>query len=134
MFCLEKSNGFCDSLSFLCGCGEELGLDVFGSYICWSQVYRVGGFSVFHQFFLQKCWLRYGGVSEPELSFVRGDVSCVCFNCPCGCCCHGMLSQEMLVFWLSSCMAFVYHSACLIRESDRQVFCSVGGEDWSCGM
>ena len=84
--------------------------------------------------FLQKCWLRYGGVSEPELSFVRGDVSCVCFNCPCGCCCHGMLSQEMLVFWLSSCMAFVYHSACLIRESDRQVFCSVGGEDWSCGM
>jgi hypothetical protein len=77
MFCLEKSNGFCDSLSFLCGCGEELGLDVFGSYICWSQVYRVGGFSVFHQFFLQKCWLRYGGVSEPELSFVRGDVSCV---------------------------------------------------------
>lgn len=134
MFCLEKSNGFCDSLSFLCGCGEELGLDVFGSYICWSQVYRVGGFLVFHQFFLQKCWLRYGGVSEPELSFVRGDVSCVCFNCPCGCCCHGMLSQEMLVFWLSSCMAFVYHSACLIRDADRQVFCSVGGEDWSCGM
>lgn len=114
MFCVEKSKGFCDSLSFLCG-GEELGLDVFGSYMCWSQVYRVGGFSVFHQFFF----------AEPELSFARGDVSCV-FQL-CGCCCHGMLSQEMLVFWLSSCMAFVYHSACLIRDADRQVFGSVGG-------
>lgn len=133
MFCLEKSNGFCDSLSFLCGCGEELGLDVFGSYICWSQVYRVGGFSVFHQFFCRSAGCVM--VEYPSLSSASSGATCrVCFNCPCGCCCHGMLSQEMLVFWLSSCMAFVYHSACLIRESDRQVFCSVGGEDWSCGM
>lgn len=74
-------------------------------------------------------------VEYPSLSSASSGATCrVCFNCPCGCCCHGMLSQEMLVFWLSSCMAFVYHSACLIRDADRQVFCSVGGEDWSCGM
>lgn len=83
--------------------------------------------------FLQKCWLRYGGVSEPELSFVRGDVSCV-FQLSVWVLLSWHAVSGMLVFWLSSCMAFVYHSACLIRDADRQVFCSVGGEDWSCGM